>query len=1345
MTPPVSKPPIKRRRWPLGLLLALIVALLLAGWYLNSDRFHRYVEAKVVERLQQATGGRAEIGKVQFRLSRLHFEIEDVTVHGNEAAGEPPFAHVDRIVADMRVLSVFGGGVGLRELELERPMARVQIDPDGTTNLPAPRLTRQSQTPVEQLFEIGARRFIVRDGVLQLNDRKIPLSFEAQDTAATLFYARLHGRYDGAVSVGRVEAHYRDSLPVSGAGKLDFSLFRDKAELKSFEVASGTSHLSGKGEITDFRHPAVQLDYRGTLNLRDLGRTARMASVRDGTLELNGTASYTAGGYAATGKLAVRGFEGELSGRRVSGVSGRADYTLGSNGIRLSNAEGTAFGGSIKGDFQLTNAAVPKGAGGAAPRVAKGSAHLRLSGASLDAILKMFAPDTPALQRMHFVGSVSGTIESTWTGSPRKALAGISLEVAPPAHPAPGEEPVTAVLRAIYHGAEESLEVSQFNFATPALRAAAGGAIGSQGARLNVSLNSGNIGELTPLMAALDPSARLPEQLRGRASFNGTATGKLRNPTISGLLEVDDFDAVMPPASPAPLSVVTATSTPLPSHIRWDHLRAEVDYSPSEAGARHGEVTSGKATASFDFSALLRRGQFLDGSPFTAHFAAHNAQVTDLEALAGWNFAVTGTTEMKMSASGTKADPRAEGTISITDGTLYSEPFHTLRGELSFAQQEAALKDIALSFDGAQLAGTAGYNVVTHAMRFDVEGSHFNLAEFRTLQRARLRTTGTLSFTARGSGTTEAPVINASLHLRDVVLNGERVGEFDADAVTRGADLQILGGSKFDRARLALTGTVHMREDWPANIALDFTDLDFDPLLLAFLEGRLTGHSSMAGKVTIAGPLKEPKLLNVRGDIPQLSVNVSNVVLHNDGPVRFAMDEGVVRVQQFRIVGEGTDFSAGGAIALTAPGTIEVRADGVVNLRLLQTFDRGLISSGMTTLAVQVGGTTASPDVQGEVDIKDGAVSYIDLPNGLTNVNGRLVFNQNRLVVQTLSARTGGGDLALGGFISYARGLYFNLTASGREVRLRYPQGISSTASADLHFQGTSANSLLSGDVVVTRFGMNPEFDVASYLAKAKEPPAAPAPGSPLNNLHLDVHITSTPELQLQSTMARLSGQVDLHVRGTALHPVVLGRVDISAGEISFAGTKYHIDRGDLVFANPVRIEPVVDVEASARVRDYDITLGFHGPLDRMATNYRSDPPLPPGDIIALLALGRTQEEAYQYSTEYQSTFTENASNAILDQALNQAMSNRMQKLFGVSRIKIDPQVGGPENNPNARLTIEQQVSDKVTLTYITNLAQSQQQIIQVEYSITPNLSVVAIRDQNGVVGMDVRLRRRRR
>jgi translocation and assembly module TamB len=231
----------------------------------------------------------------------------------------------------------------------------------------------------------------------------------------------------------------------------------------------------------------------------------------------------------------------------------------------------------------------------------------------------------------------------------------------------------------------------------------------------------------------------------------------------------------------------------------------------------------------------------------------------------------------------------------------------------------------------------------------------------------------------------------------------------------------------------------------------------------------------------------------------------------------------------------------------------------------------------------------------------------------------------------------------------------------------------------------------------------------------------------------------------VQTSLAKLSGDVDLRLRGTAANPVLLGRANIAEGDVKLAGTKYHLERGDITFIDPVRIDPVLDVEATTRVRDYDITIGLHGTLERLNTTYRSDPPLSSDDIISLLAFGKTQTENAMGTGAPSPGIGQGASGALLSAALNQTLTNRVSKIFGSSSIRINPSVGGVENDPNARLTIEQQVSNNVTLTYITNLARSAQEVIQFEYNINSEYTLEGMRDENGVVSFDLLIRKRKK
>src|SRR5262249_36277267 len=151
-------------------------------------------------------------------------------------------------------------------------------------------------------------------------------------------------------------------------------------------------------------------------------------------------------------------------------------------------------------------------------------------------------------------------------------------------------------------------------------------------------------------------------------------------------------------------------------------------------------------------------------------------------------------------------------------------------------------------------------------------------------------------------------------------------------------------------------------------------------------------------------------------------------------------------------------------------------------------------------------------------------------------------------------------------------------------------------------------------------------FDFGTLFSQPKKTAGFDSLNPFLENLRLDIHVTSTPELRVETTLAKVSGDVDLRLRGTAARPSVLGRVSLAEGDISFNGTKYRLERGDITFSNPLVVEPTINLEMSARVQDYDLTIGLHGTLSggkSLNLTYRSDPPLSNSEIISLLAFGR--------------------------------------------------------------------------------------------------------------------------
>ncbi len=1370
--------------------VVLLAATIVLVWYLRSPHFADLVRRKTIASLEDATGGQVELHAFRWNVSKLEFEAEDLTIHGLEGPDQQPYAHVDRIHVRLHVVSFVEKRINLKDLSLDHPVVHLIVNPDGTTNAPEPRV-RSNATPVQQLFDLAIARFDLRNGLLLVNDQALPLDFAADDVTAVMTYDRHGSRYDGTVQAGKMDAKYQDFRDVAAQGEVAFSLWSNRLQIKPLKLTSEKSSLEATGTLANFDNPKLDFQYRSVLDIGQLGSVIRSYQLRGGTVNLNGSGTYSpAANLATRGHAAARGVTYLDGGVAVRDTSVDANFSLAQGNLSLTRIAARLLGGGVTGDAEMrnllsgsTNAAPPPieqaaqaGKFGAKQRAnmrkstlpvisgpdpQQGTAHLRVTGLSLTDLARMFSTRAVPYEKLNPVGSVAGTVNLTWTRSVADASADLALDVAPPAQPSGNQVPVTATLRARYNPRAQVMDFSALTLATPHSHLSAVGTLGSTSAALQLMLTTTSLTEFQPLLTAMG-SPPPPVELAGVASFDGRLSGRLKDPQIAGHVQASDFtyiytpttrssapSLINPPTKKKSLFHFTSVVQPPPPQptaqarrIHVDQFSGDVQYSSTGVAVHHGIVQEGSAHLNVDGWATLAKGSFTEDLPFQVQAVIRDADVAELQRAAGLNYPVTGTLNFTLQAAGTEANPNGSGHFSLTAAQAYGRTVKSLTANLAFANHEGQLDNIQMQAMHGKVAGSAAYNFTNKDVRFDVSGEGIDLANMPELQMPHLQVGGVGKFTAKGAGTLEQPVINAHVQVSDLVLNGDRLGGVTADAVTHGSHLQLTARSNFPVASLAVDGGIELRGDMPSNLKLEFSGLDINPFLPAEVRQRVIRRTSLAGHAELAGPLKQPRLLNGKFNIYQFGMEVEKVAITSDGPVELVMADQVVTVQRCTLISEDSRFTLAGTASLKDDRRLALRANGHVNLNLVHTLDPDVTSYGISNLDLTANGPMAQPAIYGRIGIEHAGLSMIDLPAGLGDINGSLIFNQDRLEVEHLTARTGGGLVTFGGFITYGRTVGFNLTANGNEIRFRYA-GISVTADETLRLVGTLQSSTLSGDVTVTRFAQVPSSDLAFALAQASPAPI-PVVNSPLNNLHLDVRILSTPELTVQTTLAKLAGDVDLRLRGTAVRPALLGRINIAEGDIKLAGGKYHLERGDITFTNPVRIEPVLDIEASTRVQDYDITIGLHGTLERLNTTYRSDPPLSSEDIVALLAFGRTQQESAMNTTP-QSGFAESASGAILGQAINQAVSNRASKIFGVSSIRINPSLGGPDNNPNARLTVEQQVSNNVTLTYITNLTRSAQQVIQFEYNINSEYTVEAIRDENGVVSFDVLIRKRKR
>lgn len=961
-----------------------------------------------------------------------------------------------------------------------------------------------------------------------------------------------------------------------------------------------------------------------------------------------------------------------------------------------------------------------------------------------------------------FDTAMSGPVKVEWGGTGRDIARTVEvdgdLKLAPTGAARSGISsniPVTGQVLAHYTGKDETVKIQQAFLQTPQSTIQAAGILGvNQGdplTALHVDLTVRDLGEYNQLLTSLGlqgegkrGAAVIPVKLHGALHFTGTAQGMARDLDVKGHVQAADIEFAMGT-----------------SDVLVDSLIADAEYSPNTGVAvasstiRRGSAVLNASGTVAPRREISRRGAVTfvwdEGSSINAKMQLADAQVADLLQIAGQQkIPVTGTINSTAHVAGTIADFNGTGRISLRNGIAYGESYESFSVDLAAQGKAIDATNILLKLHGMQVAGSGGYDLGNRHFHGHLEGNNLVLSKFETVRKTGgVSVDGRLTLVADANGTVTEPGLRANLKLEDIVYAGQPVGEAVAEVHSQGSRLFLTADSNLIGSKFNLQGQTELTGDYQTQAKLSLAGFDVSRPLAMFGPDNIKAQSSIGGVATLNGPLKTPKALSGDLELDNVDVKLQGIELKTAEPLRMNLRNGLATLQQVHITGQDTDMRLAGTAQLFGAqdpkgGRLDVKGSGGMSLALLHTFDPDIISSGRVQFTMSASGLLKNPGLSGKLQMEHANIALDGVPNGLSDLNGTLVFTEDRLQVQNLTGKTGGGELKIGGSLRFRNGFYADLTATGDAVRVRL-YGLSATANANFKLQGTSASSLLSGNILITRFGVGQNVDFAAFAGNGSTISAPPDPDAPANKVRLDVHVTSSPQLDFQNSYAKLAGSVDLNIRGTVASPSILGRIQITDGSATFANTKYQLQRGDIYFTNPVRIDPTIDIDATAQVENYEITVGLHGTASNLKPTYRSEPPLSEADVFALLALGRTQEEAQIYREQQLAAGTDPTTSALLGGALNATVSSRVEKLFGVGSVKIDPAFVGTLGNSSARITIQEQISKQITATFATNVNTSAQQLIQVQYDLNHNSSIVLTRDESGVFSIVYKLRRRYR
>jgi TamB, inner membrane protein subunit of TAM complex len=703
--------------------------------------------------------------------------------------------------------------------------------------------------------------------------------------------------------------------------------------------------------------------------------------------------------------------------------------------------------------------------------------------------------------------------------------------------------------------------------------------------------------------------------------------------------------------------------------------------------------------------------------------------------------------------------PYGFGTMAIADGTAYHETFETATASLRLEGGGVRLDNIVVLKGGGRGTGAAyvGWDS-TYQFNFDVQGIPVeSLAVAQSPNTPQL--SGLLDFTAGGSGTFDAPRYDVHGAVRDFFVADEGIGTVTGD-INIGNDVMAL---KLEAAspRLAVSGsgTIALSEEMDADLSFNVADTSLDPYLRAF-DPQLSPYTTAiaSGNIRVVGELADIDHLVVDTTVDKLDLRLFDYRLRNAVPIRMALDRHSVRVTDMRLIGDETQLDVSGVIDLHNE-RIAMRANGAASLGILQGFVPNIRSTGEATVEATLDGPMRTPIVTGTMTIDAGRIRHFDLPHALENISGVVRFDTRGVTLDEVTAQLGGGPVRFGGRIGiegYRPGR-LDVTMSGQNMRLRYPEGMRSVVDANLNLQGTVDASTLSGDITVRSAVYTRRFDTGGGLVDFTGSPSGQVPASIQTTIPLryDVHLNIPGTLRVENNTVRLVANADLDLRGTYDRPVLVGRGEIERGEFNFEGKRYVITRGTIDFNNPTRIEPFFDIQTETQVRvpsqTYRVMVRVTGTMARFTPTFSSDPPLTEVQVLSLLftdvAPGRDVEfSQYSTVTPQEQLLRERAARALTG-ALTTELGRVAEQTFGVDTFQLTPSLVTPNANssrldPAARLTIGKRISDRVYLTYSRSLSSTtSDQIILLEYDQTDRFSWILSRNEDRTYALDVRVR----
>ncbi|MDB5922047.1 MAG: hypothetical protein JWN13_983 [Betaproteobacteria bacterium] len=426
---------------------------------------------------------------------------------------------------------------------------------------------------------------------------------------------------------------------------------------------------------------------------------------------------------------------------------------------------------------------------------------------------------------------------------------------------------------------------------------------------------------------------------------------------------------------------------------------------------------------------------------------------------------------------------------------------------------------------------------------------------------------------------------------------------------------------------------------------------------------------------------------------------------------------------------EGRLSAIGGRYTAASP--LSFKAD--VSIARLAPFaallDASVLLDGEARAQVQGRGTVAEPQITGPLTADRLALALpaegVDLRGGAL----RALLTEREVRVESFSIRGGEGELSARGTL--ARSGFNEASVDWRADRF----AVLARPDRRLVVSGKGNAALKAGKLAFTGSLLANEgsFELATttlpklgndVVVVGRTPVKAPAAGEtrklPRAIVDIAIDLGNNVHVRGRGLEAWLSGELRVQTNAQGELRAV-GTIDARRGTFVAYGQRLEIDRGHLYFNGPLS-DPGLDIVAMRKRQEVEAGVAITGTLSQPLVQVVSNPPLPEGEALSWLVLGR----AAGNTGAGQLSALPLAAGAIMGKAAKPLTSALHLDEIGLR---------GSTSVSDQFLTVGKRVTDRLYVVFEQSLGGAEN-LLRLELSLTQRISLRAQAGQTSLLGM---------